>query len=99
MVGAEPRFMAAYNGSPAELRTSEIDRYLGWPGQAIGYKLGERAWRQGREAARRRQGAAFDLREWHRKALSQGSLGLGDLVDDLGGCGSGRRGRIHRGRA
>ncbi|MFD8751292.1 DUF885 domain-containing protein [Kitasatospora sp. NPDC059577] len=76
-------FMATYNGSPAELRDSEIVRYLGWPGQAIGYKLGERAWLQGREAARRRQGAAFDLKTWHMKALAQGSLGLDDLTGEL----------------
>nr|BFD96500.1 DUF885 domain-containing protein [Kitasatospora sp. Xyl93] len=76
-------FMATYNGSPAELRDSEIVRYLGWPAQAIGYKLGERAWLAGREAARRRQGAAFDLRAWHMKALAQGSLGLDDLADQL----------------
>ncbi|OKI06838.1 DUF885 domain-containing protein [Streptomyces sp. CB02056] len=76
-------FMATYNGSPADMRGSEIARYLGWPGQAIGYKLGERAWLEGREAARRRQGAAFDLKAWHMKALSLGSLGLDDLVDHL----------------
>ncbi|MGC0334549.1 uncharacterized protein (DUF885 family) [Streptomyces sp. SAI-170] len=76
-------FMATYNGSPAELRDSEIVRYLGWPGQAIGYKLGERAWLRGREAARRRQGSAFDLKTWHMKALAQGSLGLDDLADQL----------------
>ncbi|WP_371483919.1 DUF885 domain-containing protein [Kitasatospora sp. NBC_00315] len=76
-------FMAAFNGSPPEVRTSEIDRYLGWPGQAIGYKLGERAWLQGREAARRRHGAGFDLKAWHMAALSQGSLGLDDLADNL----------------
>ncbi|MCU7826236.1 DUF885 domain-containing protein [Kitasatospora sp. DSM 101779] len=76
-------FMATYNGSPAELRRSEIVRYLGWPGQAIGYKLGERAWLQGREAARRRHGAAFDLKAWHMQALSQGSLGLDDLAEQL----------------
>ncbi|GAA1905957.1 hypothetical protein GCM10009753_40640 [Streptantibioticus ferralitis] len=55
-------FMATYHGSPAARRTGEIDRYLGWPGQAIGYKLGEQAWLQGREAARRRHGADFDLK-------------------------------------
>ncbi|RKE17241.1 DUF885 domain-containing protein [Streptomyces sp. TLI_171] len=76
-------FMARYNGTPAEERTGQIDRYLGWPGQAIGYKLGERAWLAGREAARRRQGASFDLKTWHMKALSQGSLGLDDLADNL----------------
>ncbi|GAA2134113.1 DUF885 domain-containing protein [Kitasatospora kazusensis] len=76
-------FLATYNGSPAARRSSEIDRYLGWPGQAIGYKLGERAWLQGRAAAKRRLGAAFDLKAWHMKALSQGSLGLDDLADNL----------------
>ncbi|WP_078911056.1 DUF885 domain-containing protein [Streptomyces sp. NRRL WC-3742] len=81
--GLATEFMAAYNGSPAALRDSEIVRYLGWPGQAIGYKLGERAWLQGREAARSRQGAAFDLKGWHMKALALGSLGLDDLADQL----------------
>ncbi|MFF4739652.1 DUF885 domain-containing protein [Streptomyces sp. NPDC001262] len=76
-------FMAAHHGSPAARRTGEIDRYLGWPGQAIGYKLGERAWLQGREAARRRHGAAFCLRAWHTAALSQGALGLDDLAGRL----------------
>ncbi|WP_328891638.1 DUF885 domain-containing protein [Streptomyces sp. NBC_00316] len=76
-------FMATYNGSPAARRNGEIDRYLGWPGQAIGYKIGERAWLQGRAAAKRRHGAAFDLKNWHMKALSQGSFGLDDLVGNL----------------
>ncbi|AOR36580.1 hypothetical protein BFF78_40905 [Streptomyces fodineus] len=76
-------FMAAHHGSDTARRTSEIDRYLGWPGQAIGYKLGERAWLQGRAAARRRLGTGFDLRTWHMNALAQGSLGLADLADNL----------------
>ncbi|WP_042399235.1 DUF885 domain-containing protein [Streptacidiphilus carbonis] len=76
-------FMAAYHGSPAARRESEIIRYLGVPGQAIGYKLGERAWLQGREAARARAGAAFDLKTWHMKALAQGSFGLDDLSANL----------------
>jgi len=78
-------FMAAYHGSPAARRDSEILRYLGRPGQAIGYKLGERVWLQGRDAARRRHGAAFDLKSWHMKALVQGSFGLDDLADNLAG--------------
>ncbi|WP_234324936.1 DUF885 family protein, partial [Streptomyces scabiei] len=52
-------------------------------GQAIGYKLGERVWLQGREAARARHGAAFDLKAWHMAALSQGSLGLDDLLNEI----------------
>jgi len=57
----------------------ELDRYLGWPGQAPAYKVGERIWLQAREEARQRAGAGFDLREFHRKALDLGSLGLDPL--------------------
>jgi uncharacterized protein (DUF885 family) len=62
---------------------SELVRYLGIPGQAISYKLGERAWLAGREAAQRARGADFDLKAWHMAALSQGSLGLDDLAAEL----------------
>jgi uncharacterized protein (DUF885 family) len=61
----------------------ELDRYLGWPGQAPSYKLGERIWLQAREDARRRKGADFDLREFHRQALALGSLGLDPLREEL----------------
>ncbi|WP_016910475.1 DUF885 domain-containing protein [Streptomyces xiaopingdaonensis] len=76
-------FFGRHSGRPAEFVESEIVRYLGMPGQAIGYKLGERAWLAGREAARRAHGAAFDAKKWHMAALSQGSLGLDDLVEEL----------------
>ena len=70
--GREPAFL-----------DSELVRYLGLPGQAISYKLGERAWLAGREAARRARGEDFDLKAWHMAALSQGSLGLDDLASEL----------------
>ena len=79
-------FFAARSGSPAEFVHSEVVRYLGWPGQAISYKLGERAWLAGRAAARRRResaGGSFDLRAWHTAALGLGSLGLADLEREL----------------
>jgi uncharacterized protein (DUF885 family) len=76
-------FFGRNSGRPPEFLDSEIVRYLGWPGQAIGYKLGERAWLAGRDAARRAHGADFDLKAWHMAALSQGSLGLDDLVAEL----------------
>jgi uncharacterized protein (DUF885 family) len=57
----------------------EVDRYLGWPGQAPSYKVGERIWMQAREAARARLGDRFDLRSFHRAALDLGSLGLDPL--------------------
>ncbi|MFP5335434.1 MAG: DUF885 domain-containing protein [Actinomycetes bacterium] len=76
-------FFGRHSGREPEFLDSEIVRYLGWPGQAISYKLGERAWLEGREAARRRHGDAFDLKAWHMAALSAGSLGLDDLSDEL----------------
>lgn len=76
-------FFGLHSSRPADFITSELTRYLTIPGQAIGYKLGERAWLLGRENARERHGDAFDLKAWHMAALSQGSLGLDDLVDEL----------------
>ncbi|HHU09295.1 MAG TPA: DUF885 domain-containing protein, partial [Intrasporangiaceae bacterium] len=80
------QFFGMHSGRPAEFIRSEIVRYLGWPGQAISYKLGERVWLEGREAARRAhqdRGEEFDLKDWHMKALSLGALGLDDLASEL----------------
>ncbi|MFP5069937.1 DUF885 domain-containing protein [Pseudonocardia nantongensis] len=79
-------FFGRHVGGGDALADSELLRYLGGPGQAIGYKLGERAWLAGREAARsahRAAGRDFDLAAWHAAALAQGTLGLDDLVDEL----------------
>ena len=79
-------FFAAHSGRPREFAESEIVRYLSMPGQAISYKLGERAWLDGREgarAARVARGASFDLKAWHMAALSLGSLGLDELATEL----------------
>ncbi|MER8070319.1 DUF885 domain-containing protein [Streptomyces sp. NPDC094034] len=76
-------FFGNHSGRPADFVESELIRYLSMPAQAIGYKLGERAWLLGRENARRAHGDAFDAKAWHMAALSQGSLGLDDLVDEL----------------
>ncbi|MGW7290930.1 DUF885 domain-containing protein [Streptomyces xiamenensis] len=76
-------FFGQHSGRPADFVESELVRYLGMPGQAIGYKLGERAWLRGREAARAAHGDAFDAKKWHMAALSQGSLGLDDLEAEL----------------
>ncbi|NED94865.1 DUF885 domain-containing protein [Phytoactinopolyspora alkaliphila] len=76
-------FLRRHNGRDEEFIDSEIIRYLGLPGQAISYKLGERAWLDGRAAARAARGDAFDLKAWHMAALSLGSLGLDDLADEL----------------
>ncbi|MBA3280593.1 MAG: DUF885 domain-containing protein [Acidimicrobiia bacterium] len=57
----------------------EVNRYLGWPGQAPSYKVGERIWLEARDEARGRAGADFDLKAFHRSALDLGSLGLDPL--------------------
>jgi uncharacterized protein (DUF885 family) len=76
-------FFGANSGRDPDFLDSELVRYLGMPGQAISYKLGERAWLAGRAAAQKSQGAAFDPKAWHMAALSLGSLGLDDLADEL----------------
>ncbi|MDQ7906823.1 DUF885 domain-containing protein [Phytohabitans sp. ZYX-F-186] len=69
-------FMRAHCRVPDENLRFELNRYLGWPGQAPAYKVGERIWLQAREEAKARKGADFDLKEFHRDALNLGSLGL-----------------------
>lgn len=64
---------------PSDFMASEVDRYLGWPGQAISYKVGERVWLDVREAARTRAGADFDLKAFHTRALDLGPMGLAQL--------------------
>ncbi|BCJ59711.1 DUF885 domain-containing protein [Micromonospora endophytica] len=72
-------FMRAHCRVPDEMLRFELNRYLGWPGQAPSYKVGERIWLQAREDAKSRKGADFDLREFHRQALDLGALGLDPL--------------------
>jgi uncharacterized protein (DUF885 family) len=61
----------------------ELDRYLGWPGQAPSYKVGERLWLACRADAQRRHGPDFDLKAFHRASLDLGPLGLDPLRDAL----------------
>jgi uncharacterized protein (DUF885 family) len=65
------------------MRVDELHRYLGWPGQAPVYKVGERVWLTCREQAQLRAGSDFDLKAWHRAALDLGSLGLSPLAAEL----------------
>jgi uncharacterized protein (DUF885 family) len=58
---------------------SEVDRYIAWPGQALAYKVGELEIRRIRAEAEKRLGDRFDVRAFHDRLLSQGSLPLGIL--------------------
>ncbi len=68
---------------PPDFMASEVDRYLGLPGQAISYKVGERVWLRARDDARRRHGADFDLKAFHAFALALGPMGLDQLAAEL----------------
>ncbi len=76
-------FMVERSCFPADFVASEIDRYLGLPGQAISYKVGERVWLECRQAAKDRKGATFDLKDFHRYALDLGDMGLDQLSREL----------------
>ena len=72
-------FLRAHSRMNDEVLRFEWKRYLGWPGQAPSYKIGERIWLQAREDAKARKGADFDLKAFHRQALDLGALGLDPL--------------------
>ncbi|WP_114202600.1 DUF885 domain-containing protein [Janibacter anophelis] len=72
-------FLSAHANMDEGFLRFELDRYLGWPGQAPSYKIGERLWLQLREETARREGADFDLKAFHRRALDIGGVGLDTL--------------------
>jgi uncharacterized protein (DUF885 family) len=57
----------------------EVNRYLGWPGQAPSYKVGQRIWEQIRDEYKAREGASFSPKDFHKKALDLGGVGLDTL--------------------
>lgn len=61
---------------------SEVTRYLGWPGQAISYKVGERVIMELREDLKKRKGGAFSLKDFHARVLGSGPVGL-ELLREL----------------
>jgi uncharacterized protein (DUF885 family) len=76
-------FLMERTGYPTDRLAAEVDRYLGMPGQAIAYKVGERVWLEGRERAQTRLGAKFDLKQFHRVVLDMGAMGLDQLRAEL----------------
>jgi uncharacterized protein (DUF885 family) len=53
---------------------SEVERYIAWPGQALGYKIGDLALQQLRRDAEAELGPKFDVRDFHREVLSDGAV-------------------------
>lgn len=61
----------------------ELNRYLGWPGQAPSYKIGQRIWEEIRDATQAAEGENFSLKDFHRRALDVGGVGLDTLREAL----------------
>ncbi|MDB4982137.1 MAG: hypothetical protein JWM82_2889 [Myxococcales bacterium] len=76
-------FMGRNVNMAPEFVRFEVNRYLGWPGQAPSYKVGQRIWEQIRDEYKRREGAAFSPKDFHKKALDLGGVGLDTLKDAL----------------
>jgi len=70
------QFMAENTALSLHEINTEINRYIGWPGQAVSYKTGELRIRQLRTEAEERLGDKFDLRTFHDKILENGSVPL-----------------------
>jgi uncharacterized protein (DUF885 family) len=63
--------------------TTEVERYIAWPGQALAYKLGELQIRRHRREAEERLGPAFDQRTFHDAILALGSVPLPVLEERM----------------
>ena len=66
-------------GASDQQATSQIDRYLAWPGQALGYKIGALKIQELRRRAEEKLGAKFSLAAFHDQVLGEGSLPLAVL--------------------
>ncbi|BDV30545.1 DUF885 domain-containing protein [Microbacterium terricola] len=72
-------FMRRNVNMPDEFVQFEVNRYLGWPGQAPSYKVGQRIWEQLRDDVKDAKGADFDIKAFHKRALDVGGVGLDTL--------------------
>ncbi len=76
-------FMLANSALTPENVEREVDRYIAWPGQALGYKIGELKIRELRAKAEGELGDRFDLRDFHDLVIGAGSIPLAVLEERI----------------
>lgn len=74
-------YMLAHTALTPVNIANEVDRYIGWPGQALGYKVGQLEMFKLRDEAKAALGDRFDLKEFHRVVLGSGAVTLPVLAD------------------
>lgn len=72
-------FMRANVNMSDQFVQFEVNRYLGWPGQAPSYKVGQRIWQNARDEFASRMGDSFSEKDFHKRALDLGGVGLDTL--------------------
>ena len=81
--GTAVEMLTSYAAQGRPQAESEVTRYLGWPGQAISYKVGEKAILEIRDQAKARLGSGYDAKAFHARLLEVGPVGLDLLRSEM----------------
>ena len=75
--------MVANSGLSLKNITTEVDRYINWPGQALAYKMGQLKMLELRKMSQKELGEKYDVREFHDVLLGSGALPMQVLEEKI----------------